>query len=132
MKRRVFLTLAAGFCLNMVFGSGFLVAAETQDKRKPDLADTAAGVYFGDVISDSQGPSQSGVTLSVTRIGKNLVQITSDYPRLPVLEIPLTKAMNTIVQSKGDSPFVLELGKFPNALSISFHNEVSWSGIRRE
>lgn len=107
------------------------LAADNTSKRKPDLADVAEGVYFGDVISDSQGSSQSGVTLTVTRIGKNLVQVTSSYGRLPVIEVPLTKAMKTIVQTKGDSPFVLDRSKSPEKLDVSFHNEVSWSGFRQ-
>src|SRR5262245_10476100 len=47
----------------------------------PDLGDVAQGTYVGDVISDSRGSSRSHVTVTVTRIGINLVRITSNYPR---------------------------------------------------
>jgi hypothetical protein len=32
-----------------------------------DLADTAAGVYYGNVISDARGAGRSGVTIIVTK-----------------------------------------------------------------
>lgn len=100
-------------------------------KRKPDLGDAAEGSYAGDVISDSKGSSQSGVTLTVTRIGKNLVRVNSDYPRLPVVEVALTSAMGKILQARGDTVFLLDRSKAPAHLDVSFHNEVSWAGERR-
>lgn len=106
------------------------VAAE-EARRKPDLGDAAEGTYPGEVISDSKGSSRSGVTLTVTRIGKNLVRVTSDYPRLPVVEVPLTLAMGKILQARGDSVFLLDRSQSPARLDVSFLNEVSWSGSRR-
>lgn len=106
------------------------VAAD-EARRKPDLGDAAEGTYDGDVISDSKGSSKSGVTLSVARIGKNLVRITSDYPRLPVVDVPLTLAMGKILQSGGSSVFLLDRAHAPAKLDVSFRNEVSWSGQRR-
>jgi len=105
--------------------------AADDPKRKPDLGDAAEGSYQGDVISDSKGSSRSGVTLTVTRIGKNLVRVTSDYPRLPVVEVPLTLAMDKILQARGDSVFLLDRSQTPARLDVSFFNEVSWSGLRR-
>src|SRR4051812_7453094 len=105
--------------------------AADEPKRKPDLGDAAEGTYEGDVISDSKGASQSGVTLTVTRIGKNLVRVSSDYPRLPVVEVPLTLAMGKILQARGDSVFLLDRTQSPAKLDVSFRNEVSWSGQRR-
>ncbi|MDB5423702.1 MAG: putative secreted protein [Phenylobacterium sp.] len=104
-------------------------AAGAAPERKPDLADAAQGTYAGDVISDSQGSSKSGVTLTVTRVGPNTVSITSDYRRLPVVTVPLTQAMGKILQRSGDSVFLLD--RAANKLDVSFNNEVSWSGVRR-
>jgi hypothetical protein len=101
-------------------------AAAAAPERKPDLADAVAGTYSGDVISDSKGSSQSGVTLTLTRTGPNTVQITSSYKRLPVVSVGLTAAMNTIVMKTGDTAFVYDRGT--HKLDVSFHNEVSWSG----
>ena len=103
--------------------------ALAQAQRKPDLADAVAGTYAGDVISDSKGSSRSGVTLTVTRTGPNTVSVTSDYPRLPTITVPLTTAMNTIQQARGDSVFLYDRGK--KQLDVSFNMEVSWSGFRQ-
>jgi len=54
------------------------LASSADPPRKPDLGDAAEGTYEGDVISDSKGSSQSGVTLTVTRIGPNLVRVDSN------------------------------------------------------
>jgi len=110
------------------------MAAQAQSapaKRKPDLGDAAQGVYSGDVISDSKGSSQSGVTLTVTRVGPNLVKVTSDYERLPEITVPLTRAMGKILQARGESVFLLDPSKDPPGLDVSFHNEVSWSGSKQ-
>jgi hypothetical protein len=107
------------------------VASSTDLQRKPDLADAAEGTYEGEVVSDSKGSSQSGVTLTVTRVGPNLVRIESNYPRLPVVQVPLTQALSKILQTRGDSVFLLDRSKSPAQLDVSFHSEVSWSGQRR-
>lgn len=130
MKRRSLLYAIVSFCFAALLPS---FAADAQDdyrKRKPDLADVAQGTYFGDVISDSRGSSQSDVTVTVSRIGKNLVRITSDYARLPAVEVPLTQAMDRILNARGPTTFVLDRSKSPNRLDISFMNEVSWAGQR--
>jgi hypothetical protein len=131
MNKRFFL-----ITLLLVFFGVFLnahaeTAGEKLSKRKPDLADVAEGVYFGNVISDSKGSSQDAVTLTISRVSKDLVTISSDYPRLPEIQVPLTKAMNTIVQSSGNSAFALDLSKSPRQLNVSFNNEVSWSGSKQ-
>jgi len=97
--------------------------------RKPDLADAAAGTYAGDVISDSKGSSKSEVTLTVTRVRKDVVRVSSDYPRLPTIEIALTSAMGKILQQRGESVFLLD--PKTGHLDVSFMNEVSWTGTRR-
>jgi hypothetical protein len=99
--------------------------------RKPDLADLSEGSYFGDVISDSKGSSQSDVTLNVVRIDRNLVRITSDYARLPMTEVPLTRAMDQILAARGNTVFLLDPKKSPAQLGVSFDNEVSWAGAKR-
>ena len=102
------------------------VLAATPPQRKPDLADAVAGQYHGDVVSDSQGSSHPDVSLTLTRVGPNMIRISSDYSRLPVIEVRLQAAMSQIVNRGGGSPFVYNRGK----LDVSFNNEVSWSGHR--
>jgi hypothetical protein len=106
-------------------------AAAAAPPPRPDLADAIAGGYGGDVISDSQGSSREGVSLTLTRTGPDTVQITSDYPRLPTISVHLTRAMGKILNDGGDTPLVYDPDKAPPHLDVSFHNEVSWSGERR-
>jgi hypothetical protein len=120
------------FAASTLIASWALCAgAADEPRRKPDLGDSAEGTYEGDVISDSKGSSKSGVTLTVTRIGKNLVRIASDYPRLPVVDVSLTLAMGKVLQARGDTVFLLDRAHSPAKLDVSFGNEVSWSGFRR-
>lgn len=106
-------------------------APAASEKRKPDLGDVAQGSYFGEVISDSKGSSRDDVTLTVTRIGVNRVRVTSDYPRLPVVEVALQRALDKIVQARGNTAFVYDWAKRPAKLDVSFNNEVSWSGTKQ-
>ncbi len=126
-RRDALLILAAGALSSTAFGQ----AAADAPKRKPDLGDVAEGRYAGDVISDSKGSSHEGVTLTLTRTGVNRVRITSDYPRLPVVEVTLTRALDKIVQAHGNTAFVYDWAKKPVKLDVSFNNEVSWSGTKQ-
>src|SRR5262249_33496274 len=80
---------------------------------------------------DSRGSSRSHVTLTVTRIGSNLVRITSNYARLPIVDVSLTRAMDKIVQAQGDTVFLLDPMQRPARLDVSFLNEVSWAGTKQ-
>ncbi|MCE9661086.1 MAG: hypothetical protein K8R60_21365 [Burkholderiales bacterium] len=127
MDRR---TLLGGALAAVATGSLAQGTAAPRD-RHPDLGDVAEGRYFGDVISDSKGSSRSDVTLTITRTGLNRVRITSDYPRLPVVEVSLQRALDKIVQSRGDTAFVYDWSRKPAKLDVSFNNEVSWSGTKQ-
>ena len=108
------------------------VASASADlsQRNPDLGDAAEGIYFGDVISDSRGSSQSDVTVSVRRVGSNRVRVCSDYRRLPIVEVTLTRAMGTILNSSGATTFLLDRSKAPAMLDVTFNNEVRWTGTK--
>lgn len=131
MKRRSLLHGILFVCVAVLLPAFTADAQSDSPQRKPDLADVAQGTYFGDVISDSQGSSQSDVSVSVTRIGKNLVRITSDYARLPTVQVPLMQAMGRILNASGTTTFFLDRSKSPVRLDVSFNNEVSWAGARQ-
>jgi hypothetical protein len=57
--------------------------------------------------------------LTVTRVGRNLVKVTSDYSRLPEITIPLTRAMDKIVQARGGSVFLYDPANQPSGLGVS-------------
>ena len=106
-------------------------ASADSSQRQPDLGDAAEGSYFGDVVSDSKGSSQSDVTVTVRRVGTNRVRVCSNYQRLPVVEVPLTRAMNSILNSSGETTFLLDRTKAPAMLDVTFNNEVRWTGNKR-
>ena len=108
--------------------AGSVAAAPTPH---PDLADTAAGSYYGSVISDSRGAGQSDVTITVVKSAPNTVTVSSSYPRLPTFTTRLTKAMQTIQQSGGGSTvFLLDLSKTPRHLDVTVDG-ASWSGDKQ-
>ena len=95
-----------------------------------DLAAQVAGTYRGDVISDARGSSRSGVTITVTRVGPNQVEVRSDYRRIPTVRIRIEQAMNAIIQAGGDHVFLIERDRDPNALSLTI-DDASLSVRRR-
>lgn len=97
--------------------------------RKLDLADRVAGTYNGDVISDARGSSKNGVTITVTRVGPNKVEIKSSYARIPTVTIPLEKAMDAILAASGPYVFLLDTVRSPDRLDLTI-DDASWSGNR--
>jgi hypothetical protein len=104
------------------------VAAPARPPR-PDLADTAQGTYFGDVISDARGSSRSDVTITVKKIAPGTVQVSSDYPRLRTFTAKLTRAMQTIQNVGGHEVFLVDLAKSPQHLDVTV-DDASWSGSK--
>lgn len=105
-------------------------APPAQPTRIPDLADMLAGTWHGNVISDSRGSSRSDVTLTLTRVGVNQVRISSDYPRLPVVTVPIERVMRSIMAASGNNVFLYDPTRQPPRLDVSFNSEVSWAGSR--
>ena len=93
--------------------------ATLRSEAPRDLAAQVAGTYVGDVISDARGSSQSGVTVTVTRVGPNLVEVRSDYSRIPTVRIRLTQAMSAIVQADADHVFLIDRERDPRALTLT-------------
>ena len=98
---------------------------------RPDLADAAAGVYRGDVISDSRGSSRSDVTITITKTGPNTVQVVSSYSRLPTVSTRIERVMDT-VQGTGAPTgplevFLLNTANAPVRLDLTIDG-ASWSG----
>jgi len=105
-------------------------ARPPQADDRPDLATALEGVWEGDVISDSKGSSQSDVTVTIRRTGRNLIAITSDYKRLPAVTVKLTRAMQTILAAGGNTVIYYDTAKGTRQLDITFEGEVAWSGTR--
>jgi len=106
--------------------------AETKPATAPhkaDLADRVAGTYKGAVASDARGSSKDNVTITVTRVGPNKVEIKSDYARIPTVTIPLEKAMDAILAASGPSVFLFDTVRSPDRLDLTI-DDASWYGTR--
>ncbi|MDR6832829.1 MULTISPECIES: hypothetical protein [unclassified Sphingopyxis] len=123
------LIIAATLALSLPAISTAAEPAETSPTRKADLADRVAGTYKGAVISDARGSSRDNVTITVTRVGLNKVEITSDYPRIPTVTIPVEKAMDAILAASGPYVFLLDTVRAPDRLDLSI-DDASWYGTR--
>jgi hypothetical protein len=96
---------------------------------RADLADMAAGRYWGDVVSDARGSSRSGVRLTVAKVGPNRVRVTADYARLPGFDAQLVRAMDTVQNAGGAEVFLLDLSKSPRTLMVTV-DDASWAGAK--
>jgi hypothetical protein len=112
-------------------GLAFATAALAAPPKppRPDLADVCQGTYSGDVLSDSRGSGRQGVTFTVTKVGPNTVQVSSDYARFPPFKIRLAKYMSTIQNQGGgiDGVFSLDISKTPKVLDIT-DDQARWVG----
>ena len=95
------------------------------------LADVAAGTYFGEVIADSKGSSRSDVVLTITKLDRSTVRVTSDYRRLGTIDITLTQTGQQILNADGDTPLLLELDTDPPELTYDPHGELAYRGYKR-
>jgi hypothetical protein len=129
-KLRLALFAVAGLTMLIPAGASAEAKKPTKAKHVLDLADVSAGTYFGDVISESRGSSQSDVTITVAKTGPNTVRVSSSYPRLPTFSVHLTRAMQTIQQASGDNVFLIDQAKSPWSLDVTVDG-ASWSGTRR-
>jgi len=102
-----------------VAGTAQAPAAAQQAPRKADLADVVAGTYEGSVVADTRGGSQSDVVIKVRRISKNVVEVSSDYARVPTVTIGLTRAGDAILNSSGHNNFLIQQGRDPKRLDLS-------------
>jgi len=84
-----------------------------------DLADTVAGTYYGAVVADSKGSSRSDVTVTIAKVNRRRVRVTSDYERLGTVEVELTEAGHSILSAGGDVVLSLDLGKSPPHLDFN-------------
>ena len=119
----------ASLALLLPAGTALAETPKTAPARQADLADRVAGTYKGAVASDARGSSRDNVTITVTRVGPNKVEIKSDYPRIPTVTIPLEKAMDAILAASGPYVFLLDTVRAPDRLDLSI-DDASWYGTR--
>lgn len=94
-------------------------------------ADLIVGFYDGDVISDSRGSSRSDVTVTIRKLDKRTVRVTSDYARLGTVDVEVERAGGQILSVGGDTTLRVDPGSNPPVLDYNPHGEVAFSGHRR-
>ncbi|MGH7797633.1 MAG: toll/interleukin-1 receptor domain-containing protein [Candidatus Binatia bacterium] len=103
---------------------------EKKSAESVALADSVAGTYDGDVISDSQGASQSNVTVTLTKVGQRRVKVTSDYNRLDSHEVDLTKIGQMILSTSSTVVLSINLDEHPPGLNYN-PGGVAYAGKKR-
>jgi len=91
------------------------------------LSDVVAGTYFGGVVSDSRGHSQSDVTVTVTKLGARRVRVSADYDRMATVDVDLRRAMDSILNAGGSTSFMFERN---GRLELSYDG-LSYDGRKR-
>jgi hypothetical protein len=115
--------------------TGAIASAPPESKNLPntitDPADLVVGTYYGNVISDSKGSSLSDVTLTVTKLDKRTVRVTSDYPRMGTVDVSLTRIGNKIFNGSGNTLLILDLSQHPPRLEYNPYGEVAYAGSKQ-
>ncbi|HEY0595800.1 hypothetical protein [Sphingopyxis sp.] len=83
-----------------------------------DLATIVSGKWQGDVTADVRGSSRSGVTITIARVTPNRVRISSDYDRIPVVEVDLKMVGRSIMSARPGVTFLIERARDPNRLDL--------------
>ncbi|MBK7849504.1 MAG: hypothetical protein IPJ73_22130 [Zoogloea sp.] len=71
------------------------------------------------------------MSVTVTALDGRSVRITSDYPRIPVVDVSLTRAGEQVLSADGDTALTVDLARQPPQLIYSPHGELSFSGVRK-
>ena len=111
---------------------GPLSAGQASDVNTGELADLVVGTYFGNIGSDSKGSSRSDVFVTVTRLDRTKVRVTSNNARIGTFEVDLTRIGDNLFNVGGDSIFTAYVSKNPPELVLTARGEVSYRGTKRE
>ena len=112
--------------------NGTLTESQKPPSTVAGLADLVVGNYHGDVISDSKGGSRSDVGVTITKLDRSTVRVTSEYRRLGIVDLTLTRIGNKIFNANGDTPFIVDLDRNPPTLLFNPHNEVAYGGHKQQ
>jgi len=111
-------------------------ATPTESQKPPSavagLADLVVGNYYGDVMADSKGSSRSDVGVTITKLDRSTVRVTSDYRRLGTVDVTLTRIGNKILNADGDSPFIVDMDRNPPTLLFNPRNELAYGGNKQK
>ena len=107
-------------------------ASQVRDIESDELADLVVGTYLGNINSDSKGSSRSDVFVTVTRIDRARVRVTSDNQRIGTFDVDLTKIGDDLFNVGGASTLIVYPRRNPPELALIARGEVSYGGTRQE
>lgn len=96
------------------------------------LADLVIGTYYGNVIADSKGSSRSDIVVTITKIDRSTVRVTSDYHRIGTADVELTRIGNKIFNAGGSGTLILDLDRNPPNLSFDPRGELAYRGNKQQ
>jgi hypothetical protein len=107
------------------------------ESRKPHsavtgLSDLVIGTYSGNVMADSKGSSRSDIDVTIIKLDRYTVRVSSDYHGLGTVDVTLTRIGNKIVNAEGDSPFMVDLDRDPPTLAFNPRNELAYGGTKQK
>lgn len=104
--------------------------SQTSNVESGGLADLIAGTYLGNINSDAKGSSRSDVIVTVTRIDRTTVRVSSDNQRIGTFEVALTKVGTDVFNVGGESTLIAHTQKNPPELALVARGEVSYVGTK--
>jgi len=107
-------------------------AGQKRGVEGSELADLVVGTYRGSINSDAKGSSRKDVLVTVTRVGRTKVRVTSDNQRIGTFEVDLTRIGDSLFNVGGDSTFIAYTEKNPPELALTARGEVSYGGRKTE
>ena len=111
-------------------GGGARPSASPSAADASGPADLAVGTYIGDVIADSLGSSRSDVLVTIAKVDKWTVRVTSDYARLGAVDVALTMVGDKVMSAGSDVALVLDLQQAPPTLDYNPQG-IAYRGKRR-
>jgi hypothetical protein len=125
--------LAAGVYWGLMRSTQPSISSEVREAgvgESVEIADSVVGTYYGDVVADSEGGSQTGVTVTIAKVGKRRVRITSDYERLGDEEVELSTVGDVIVSTGGKATLSLDMDQTPPRLDYNPGGVTYWGQKR--
>jgi hypothetical protein len=98
----------------------------------PSLADQVVGRYYGDVIADSTGPSRSDVSVTVTKLERLKVRVTSDYAKIGSHDIELTRVGDSVTNLAGETLFTVDTSKRPHTIGLNPRMALAYTGVKQD
>ncbi|MGF7148091.1 hypothetical protein FHS96_001700 [Sphingomonas zeicaulis] len=122
MKRGLFLTMitfVGAIAAPLALTAPTVALAANPVQKKLDLADRVVGTYEGAVTSDSRGSSRNNITVTITKIGRNMIEIKCDYARIPSRRVQLEQVADSIQAVSGsDITFLVELQRDADRIDL--------------